>query len=103
MPNSQTNFVIVHRELSLLFWHFINTTAYHLGQYKPSFPSTTKELHGVSETFSLHLVLNANHDSKLLLRLLQDDFNATFSAQRSFAIIILFPIRAILAQKRQCT
>ena len=26
-------------------WHFINTTAYHLGGYEPSSPST-KELHG---------------------------------------------------------
>ena len=30
--------------LSLLFWHFINSTAYHLGRYAPSSPPT-KELH----------------------------------------------------------
>ena len=28
-PNCQTNLVLVHHELSLLFCHFINTTAYH--------------------------------------------------------------------------
>ena len=43
-PNCQTNLVLVHHELSLLFCHFINTTAYHFGRYKPSSPST-KELH----------------------------------------------------------
>ena len=32
---------------SLVFWYFINTTAYHLGHCKPSSPST-KELHGLS-------------------------------------------------------
>ena len=26
LPNCQTNLVIALRELSLLFWHFINTT-----------------------------------------------------------------------------
>ena len=47
LPNCQTNLVIVLRALSLLFWHFINTTAYHLGRYKPSTPCTN-ELHGKS-------------------------------------------------------
>ena len=28
LPNCQTNFDIVHLELSLLFWHFINKTIY---------------------------------------------------------------------------
>ena len=31
--------------LSLLFWHFINTAAYHLGRYEPSSSPQTKELH----------------------------------------------------------
>ena len=31
VPNSQTDLVIDHHELSLLFWYFINTTAHHLG------------------------------------------------------------------------
>ena len=39
-PNCQT----ILAALSLLFWHFINTTAYHLGRYEPLSPST-KELH----------------------------------------------------------
>ena len=43
--NCQTNLDIVLHELSLLFWPFTNTTAYQLGSYKPSYPST-KELHG---------------------------------------------------------
>ena len=47
LPNCQTNLVIVLRALSLLFRHFINTTAYHLGRYKPSTPCTN-ELHGKS-------------------------------------------------------
>ena len=36
--------VFVHCELSLLFCHFINATAYQLVSYKPSSPSA-KELH----------------------------------------------------------
>ena len=45
LPNGQTKLVIVLYELSLLFWHFINTTD-PLGQrYEPSFPYT-KKLHG---------------------------------------------------------
>ena len=36
-----TNLVIVLHEL---FWHFINTTAYHLDRYDPLSPSS-KELH----------------------------------------------------------
>ena len=46
MPICQTNFAIVLRALSLVFWNFINTTSYHLGRYEPSSP-TTKELHGL--------------------------------------------------------
>ena len=34
------NWVIVHHELSRLFWYFLNTTAYDLGRYEPSSPST---------------------------------------------------------------
>ena len=30
LPNCHTNFVIVLHVLPLLFWHLINTTAYHL-------------------------------------------------------------------------
>ena len=33
--------------LSLLLWDFINTTTYHLGWHKPSFPPA-KEVHGQS-------------------------------------------------------
>ena len=43
-PNYQTNFDIVPRELSVLFFNYINTTAIHLGGYEPSYPST-KEFH----------------------------------------------------------
>ena len=38
LPNCQTNLVIALHAPSLLFWHFINTTAYHLGRYEPSSP-----------------------------------------------------------------
>ena len=40
MPNCQTNLVIAIHAPSLLFKHFINTTAYHLGRYKPSSPAS---------------------------------------------------------------
>ena len=45
LPNCQTNLVIAIYTLSQLFCKFINTTAYHLGRYEPS-PPSTKELHG---------------------------------------------------------
>ena len=35
LPNCQMNFVIALNTLSLLFCKFKNTTAYHLGRYKP--------------------------------------------------------------------
>ena len=38
LPNFQTNLVIALHALSLLFRHFINTIAYHMGRYKPSSP-----------------------------------------------------------------
>ena len=38
LPNCQTNLVIALYTLSLLFCKFINTTAYHLGRFKPSSP-----------------------------------------------------------------
>ena len=38
LPNCQTNLVIALCTLSLLFSKFINTTAYHLGRYEPSYP-----------------------------------------------------------------
>ena len=38
LPNCQTNLVIAHDALSLLFRIFINTTAYHLGRYRYSHP-----------------------------------------------------------------
>ena len=44
LPNFQSTLVFALRVLSLLFWHFINTTDYHLGRYKPS-PPSTKEFH----------------------------------------------------------
>ena len=43
LANCQTNLVIALHALSLLFCSFINTTAIHLGRYKPSY--STKELH----------------------------------------------------------
>ena len=46
LPNCKTNLVIVHNALPLVFWHFVNTTAYHLCRYEPS-SSPTKELHGL--------------------------------------------------------
>ena len=36
LPNYQTNLGIALYTLSLLFCNLINTTAYHLGRYKPS-------------------------------------------------------------------
>ena len=45
--NFQTNLVIVIHALLLLFWNFINTIAYHLGQYEDS-STSTKGLHGLS-------------------------------------------------------
>ena len=38
LPNCQSNFVIALYILSLLFFKLINTTAYHLGRFKPSSP-----------------------------------------------------------------
>ena len=38
LPNCKTNFVIALYTLSLLLFKFINTTAYHLGRFKPSSP-----------------------------------------------------------------
>ena len=38
LHNCQTNLVIALHAPSLLFWHFINTTAYPLGIYEPSSP-----------------------------------------------------------------
>ena len=38
LPNCQTNLVFAPYTLSLLFCKFINTTADHLGRYKPSSP-----------------------------------------------------------------
>ena len=43
---SRTTLVIALDALSLLFFIFINSTAYHLGRYKAS-PPSTKELHGL--------------------------------------------------------
>ena len=40
MSNCHKNVVIALHALSLLFCHFINTTANHLGRYEPSFAST---------------------------------------------------------------
>ena len=42
LPSCQTNLVIVLHALLPLFWHYINTTAYLLGRYKPSTPSTPR-------------------------------------------------------------
>ena len=37
LPNCQANLVIALNTLSLLFCKFINTTAYHLGRYEPTY------------------------------------------------------------------
>ena len=42
--NCKSHLVIALCALSLLFWNFINTAAYHLGRCKPSSLSS-KELH----------------------------------------------------------
>ena len=42
LPNCQTNLVIT---LHVLSWHFINTTAYHLGRYEPSSPVSCRAPH----------------------------------------------------------
>ena len=44
LPNCQTNLVMALFTLSLLFCKFINTTAYHLGRYEPSSPSSCHAL-----------------------------------------------------------
>ena len=44
LPSCKTNFVIVLLAQTILFSHFINTTAYLLGRWEPSSPST-KGLH----------------------------------------------------------
>ena len=59
LPNCQTNLVIALHALSLLFWHFINTTAYHLGWYEPSSPC------------SKSLFLNSQMLIQIMRRLLQ--------------------------------
>ena len=46
LPNCQLNIVIALHTLSLLVCIFINTTAYYLGGYEPSFLSP-KELPGM--------------------------------------------------------
>ena len=51
LPNCQTTLDIALDALSLLFCIFINTTAYHLGRYEPS-PPSTKELHGPTNHFT---------------------------------------------------
>ena len=52
LPHCQTTLVIALDTLFLLFCIFINTTAYHLGRYKPS-PPSTKELHSLVIIFLL--------------------------------------------------
>ena len=42
LPNCQTNLLIALHAPSLLFWHFINTTAYHLGRYEASSPGSCR-------------------------------------------------------------
>ena len=51
-PNCQTNLVIVLLSLSLLVWYLINITAYHLGRYETSSPSSI-ELHALTDLFLL--------------------------------------------------
>ena len=60
LPNCQTTLVIALDALFLLFCIFINTTAYHLGRYEPS-PPSSKELHGSSMCISqVYVVVNLN-------------------------------------------
>ena len=44
LSNIEIHLVNARRELSLLFWYFINTTAYHLGRFEP-LPSSAKGLY----------------------------------------------------------
>ena len=52
LSNCQTNLVIALYALSLLFCKFINTTAYHLGRYKPSSPISCHAPHLYSWTLT---------------------------------------------------
>lgn len=64
LVNFQTNLTNVHQELPLLFWHFLNTTPYHLSWYKP--PSL------ISCRANLKFVCNpkfTNFDQTKMLRL----------------------------------
>ena len=47
-PNCQTNLAVVLAELSLLFGNFINTTAFLLGWFDPSYPSSEELLEPVA-------------------------------------------------------
>ena len=53
LPSCKTNFVIVLLAQTILFSHFINTTAYLLGRWEPSSPST-KGLHAKMQHTHTH-------------------------------------------------
>ena len=57
LPNCQTTLVIALDALFLLFCIFINTTAYHLGRYEPS-PPSTKELHGYANETPARILMD---------------------------------------------
>ena len=66
-PIVRQKLVIVLRALSLLFWHFINTTTYHFGRHKPISPSY-KELHGHGSTLIGHqwlMKLQSSHNETI--------------------------------------
>ena len=83
--NSQTNLVMALHSLSLLFFYYINTTAYHLGRYKPSFPST-KELHAF---FSLSLFCFRLHHAACCKVKLSQDSRASLWGLRIFVSFLL--------------
>ena len=61
LPSCKTNFVIVLLAQTILFSHFINTTAYLLGRWEPSSPST-KGLHAkMQHSLSLLRIHSMSH------------------------------------------
>ena len=66
--NCQTNLVIALDALSLLFCKFINTTAYHLGRYKPSYPVSCPAPSHTLTTYSLSLHSLQHHIISVLYK-----------------------------------
>ena len=65
LPNCQTTLVIALDALFLLFFIFINTTAYHLGRYEPS-PPSTQELHELAQSLLFLIIEFDPFVSKIL-------------------------------------